>query len=329
MCGVAGFFTGCPFESDCDNGGKSCRMSFSRKDIFEKWHAKSTVRSAPRRLLDPSAAQLDLFPRKLVPITAHPLFQDKYIDSISPFLALQLHRYLSFTTNLELIVVNENIRQMLLAAGELKMDSKDRIGLHKMYVDEAYHALFCADFTLQLSDITGVRPAFSSKPRFLDILREIVDGDNVSNTKGLIFTCVAETLITHNLLDVALDKTIPSGVSEIMRDHARDEALHHNFFKEIVSRFSRDNTVDFRSFLYLIPKSIFAFIAPDETALRLGLMQVGVSRDDAIQMIHETYPAEEVANYAKYCARDLLDSIQEFSASDLRLQDALGEYQLI
>lgn len=327
MCGVAGFFTGCPLADTCDQS--VCKKRFSVGETFSRWNEKSTVRSAPRRILNCDDSSLDLFPRRLVPAVSHPIFQARYLDRVSEFLALQLYRYLSFTMNLELMVVNENVRHLLLSADELGLGAKERLALHQVYVDEAYHALFCADFSHQLADITGFRPNYHSQPSFMRELVDLTSGAQVPSIQSLVFVCVSETLITHNLLDVAADESIPDSVNDIMRDHAKDESLHHNLFKRLIVKFYQDNTANLRDWIHLIPQSIMSFIKPDLECLRLGLMQIGIGRDEALQILGETYESGAVTNHARHAARDLLQMLQSECAGNIRLQDKLAEYALV
>lgn len=320
------FFTGCSITDACN--AARCNKRFSIDNVFSKWNEKATVRSAPRRILELDNAALDLFPRNLIPVVSHGLFKDKYLHCVGELSALQLHRYLNFTINLEMMVVNENIRQLLLSANELGLGSEERIALHRIYVDEGYHALFCADFSRQVETVTGIGQKFHSRPAFMHELSTMTAGQMSGNVASLVFLCVAETLITHNLIDVASSKSVPHAVNDIMRDHARDEALHHNFFKRLLIHFYRNNTADFHNYLHLIPQSIMAFIAPDKRALRLALLQIGVQRDDAVQILEETYGGKVVSDYARYAARDLLDWLKSECAAEIQLQDALHNYNL-
>ncbi len=328
MCGIAGFFTGCRYQDHCsDSAEGNCRLSLNASGAFERWHEKATVRSMPRRVIDADDSTRDMFPRQLTPIVSHPLFHQKYYESISEFLCLQLYRYLNFTINLELLIVNPNIIKLSRGADVFKLTDEDVIALHKMYVDEGYHALFCIDMAQQLEALTNFKPKFDLKPSFMRIFEDGFAEDAISN---VIFTAVSETLITSNLTDVARDKTAPEAVSKLMQDHARDESRHHAFFKGLILRMHCDNPLGLRRQLHLIPKSIMAFIEPDRLMLRAGLLQIGVTRDDADQIIDETYPQTIVQDYARSCSRDLINFLTEHEITrDFHLLDEMHNHNLI
>lgn len=184
-------------------GGIHCKVNFHPSSALNKWHEKASVRTAPRRIIDLEDAALDLFPRNLVPTIKHPIFQQKYLDRISDFLCLQLYRYLNFTINLELLVVNPNILSLAQRETDFDFSNDEILALHKMYVDEGYHALLCVDAAQQLGTITGVHPKSQILPSFLSSLQKIEEQVGNKKLAGMIFTAVSETLITSNLSSVA------------------------------------------------------------------------------------------------------------------------------
>lgn len=314
MCGIAGFFTGCPFKEKCENADTaSCKMRFSASKVFKNWDEKATVRSTPRRVLDSDDSTLDLFPRNLVPTAKHPLIEEKYYERISEFLCLQLFRYLYFTINLELLVVNPNLIAISLAEREFDLSNDEMLAVHKMYVDEGYHALFCQDMAQQVRAITGISPTFSSQPAFMNRLRQMQNSVDRPELAGLIFTAVSETLITGSLTDVARDRSTPESVTKTMQDHARDESRHHVFFRQLFLKIDQLDPLGLKSVLHLVPEAVMAFIDPDREQLIHGLVQVGVTVDNAHQIVHETYPQHEIAAYAKKSAHDLLGFLSEQS----------------
>ena len=312
MCGVTGFFTGCQLAGNCSKAkAGGCKMKFSSSDAFNKWHEKSSVRSAPRRMLDCDDTSLDLFPRELVPVVSHNLFQTKYPDRVSEFLCLQLYRYLDFTTNLELLVVNPNLLTISLAADEFELSESDILSIHKMYVDEGYHALFCIDIAQQLGGITNIRPQYKQEPSFLTLLRQFKNEADDPKLVELIFTSVSETLITGSLVNVARDGTAPDAVNQIMLDHSRDEGRHHLFFKDFIRRLNKMGRGKFEKALELIPNMIMAFIDPDRPQLMQSMLQVGIREEDARQIIAETYTDEIVNEYARESSKALFKFLDE------------------
>ena len=209
---------------------------------------------------------------------------------MSEFLNLQLQRYLYFTINLELLVVNPNLLRLAKQSRTLNLTDDENLAIHKMYIDEGFHALFCVDLVQQVEVMTNIKPKFKSEPSFMRKLKLMNNMANDEFISGILFTCVAETLITSNLTDVTRQGDTPISVRHVMQDHAQDEARHHAFFKAFIRKIYRENPLSLRNVLHLVPYSIMAFIEPDREHLRLGMMQVGVSRADAEQIIADTYP---------------------------------------
>jgi hypothetical protein len=331
MCGVSGFFTGCPLADQCAVSGQSaCKMQFSASKVFDDWHEKASVRKRPRRILDADDRTLDIFPRNLVPVSSHPIMGKQYMEQISEFLCLQLYRYLHFTIDLELNVVNPSLLDLKSLAQDFQFSKPEALALHKMYVDEGYHAMFCFDMAQQVHEITGIVPEFEMRPSFMDPLAQMqAEADNPLLAR-LVFTAVSETLITGSLRGVARKGASPDAVSELMRDHASDEGRHHVFFKDIFSRIDRLDPFGLRQALPLIPKAILAFIEPDRKQLLAGLTQVGVKAKDAEQMVHETYPKHIVRSFARESANDLLQHIEELEiGKGTALQDELHQAGLV
>jgi hypothetical protein len=331
MCGVSGFFTGCPLASQCAGAEQSaCRMHFTASKVFDDWHEKASVRKRPRRILDADDRTLDIFPRTLVPVALHPIMSKQYMEQISEFLCLQLYRYLQFTVDLELNVVNPSLLDLRSLAQDFQFGKAEALALHKMYVDEGYHAMFCFDMAQQVYEITGIAPKFEMQPSFMAPLAQMqAEAENPMLAK-LVFTAVSETLITGSLREVARKGALPDAVSGLMRDHASDEGRHHVFFKDIFIRIDRLDPVGLRSALPLIPRAIQAFIEPDRAQLLAGLTQVGVKAEDAKEMVHETYPRHVVTSFARESANDLLNHIEALEiGKGTALQDELHRAGLV
>ena len=106
---------------------------------------------------------------------------------------------------------------------------------------------------------------------------------------------------------------MPEAVRLAVVDHAMDEAKHHAFFIGMIKVLARHLPAeDRRLMLLLIPDFVYAFVAPDQDANRAELCAYGLSRDDADQVIVETYTAEVVEAYAKDCAGALLAVLDVF-----------------
>ena len=87
--------------------------SYVRK--LRHWDTRSSVRVKPRRLLrDEEAMGRVYFSPELVPIAEHPLVRRFGPETVRQLQVRQLYRYLDFTTQLELEVVNTVAKEIAL-----------------------------------------------------------------------------------------------------------------------------------------------------------------------------------------------------------------------
>ena len=92
MCGVAGFFVGCSISDTCPLGKDACKL-VQNANAMRNWYEQSTVRRAPRRILNEDDLNGHLYPMALAPVTQHPLvakLDGEKVDKI-----LTNHLYLS------------------------------------------------------------------------------------------------------------------------------------------------------------------------------------------------------------------------------------------
>src|SRR6266446_10084297 len=113
--------------------------TYARK--LNNWDTKASVRVKPRRMLrDEEAMGKVFFTPELVPIAQHPLIQALGPWAVRDAQVQQLYRYLDFTTQLELEVVNTVSKE--IALGKVGFDLPDvmREDAFKLCTDEAHHA---------------------------------------------------------------------------------------------------------------------------------------------------------------------------------------------
>lgn len=313
MCGIAGFFTGCEFAHACAADGAGCQaLSANAAGLFQAWYDKASVRRAPRRRLDPEDTSLDLFPRHLVPHIDHPIVQRQIPERVPDLLTHALYRFLSFTVNLEMQVVNDTTRRLVMRELPVALDGETLLNAQRLACDEAYHALFCADLLQQTVALTGIAPAGKERPRFLDRLDALAaDADDPAVTRFL-FTAVSEMLITGTLVDARGQGQVPEAVRGVMADHAADEARHHVFYRELLTGYLGSLPADrVGAVAATLPDAILAYMRPDRSNIRAELMAVGLDRDSAEQVVEETYHERDHMDYIRACSREIRRLLEE------------------
>lgn len=328
MCGVAGFFVGCEFASICNAGRPACALIDTER-LIQSWYQSATVRRSPRRLL--AGTEKALFPEELAPVLRHGLVQALDQEQITGIQNNHLFRYLDFTAKLEIVVVNDVVKDISFNQLPVAFDRNSRHFAHQVYVDEAYHALFSIDLLNQASDLTGMVPVLPEAPRFLNVLRQHLEdssSERERRLKKLFFVIVSETLITSSLTDLRRDGSLPKAVRSSISDHAIDEVRHQTFFAEIFAKVIGQLTPEDRIYcLKLIPDFVMAFVSPDTAAIEAELQAFGLDPKEASAVVSETYTPDVVSTYARSCSEFLFGEIKTLDEFDTaNVQDAFGHH---
>jgi len=325
MCGVAGFFVGCSVSDTCPLGKDACKL-VKNANAMRNWYEQSTVRRAPRRILNEDDLKGHLYPMALAPVTQHPLVTKLDGEQVDKILTNHLYRYLDFTVKLEVSVVNDVVRDIALDAAPFKPEKSMMVDALKIYTDEGYHALFSLDLANQIEDLTEQEPILPRAPRFMTVMNELLDQADDAVERSLYslwFVIVSEMLITGSLKGHGADDQMPGAVRDTLKDHMRDEARHHAFFSGLLLTIWPKMTHKQRvECLSRISDFILAFVHPDTDAIETELTVIGMSPDDAKQAVAETYTRETVASYARDSARALLSLVANFEEfHDPKVQD--------
>jgi hypothetical protein len=299
MCGNAGLFAGCELAPICaarrGSGGASTGHEATRyRSAFNSWDTLASARNAPRRLLGEAGDDLapPVFPLALVPFAGHPLVGGLGPGAVDFLLARHTLRYLEFTAKLEHLVVNGSV--LSIAHGVCGVDLPDqmRLDAYRIYCDEGYHALFCADLVRQIESRTGVRRN-GEHPYFLTALDRIVEGVEPEQRAltRMLFVIVSETLITASLTETARPENMDPGLRSSLQDHASDEGRHHVYFATYLKRLwtaldARERDLAAR----LLPDLLGAFLLPDFGGIRADLREAGLSGEEAEAVTADIYP---------------------------------------
>ncbi|MYX95546.1 hypothetical protein GT045_12185 [Streptomyces sp. SID486] len=303
---------------------------------FRSWYERSSVRSAPRRLLD--AGDVDgtapwLFPPDLVPVTRHPLVRDLPGRQFEDVLIQHLYRYLDFTAKLEYLVVNRTVLGIAHGSVGVPVPEEMRLDAYKMYCDEAYHALFSADLAAQVHRVTGTPARLPEEPFFLRRLTGLLAGLPAADRPlaELLFVIVSETLISASLAEVPQRGSVAPAVTGTIRDHAVDEGRHHAYFAHFLQRlWARLGPAERRTAGTLVPSLMDAFLRPDLDALREELAGYDLKRDEVEQIVAEVYTPEVLSEHARATSQQTRRYFRELGAFETgAAQDELAAYGLL
>ncbi|KAB1935297.1 diiron oxygenase [Micromonospora sp. ALFpr18c] len=332
MCGVVGLFVGCSAVVTCPRDsllrtdtasqpleeGEGEAGAQAYRSPFTTWFERSAVRRTPRRILD-DVGPGELFPAELVPIAGHPLVRELPPGEFAQVLTQHAYRYLDFTAKLEHLVVNRTALGIAHGTIGVRVHEDMRFDAYKIYCDEAYHALFCADLIRQIERTTGVRPRLDRHPYLLRRLAEIRErvGPRLAPLVEIMFVICSETLISATLAESSADTRIAPAIRESIRDHALDEGRHHAYFVAFLRVMwgQLDPTLREQA-VALVPELIMTFIRPDLPGLRDELLGYGLTPDQVEQVLAETYPDHVVSAYARETAAQTVRYFTELGAMD-------------
>lgn len=267
--------------------------TFAGKSVLRNWDERATVRTHPRRLLEADDIQSkEFFSPDLVAVVHHPAVADRGPRMVRAMLLQHLYWYLDFTSRLEHDLVNEVARRIAQGIPGLSLSHDMRLDAHRLYCDEAYHALASADIKYQIEIATGVPDTPRRLPSFLVWVRGAREGlpAEIRNMTDVFFAVVSETLISRTLTHVPRDQRVNTVVRDVIADHARDEAVHHTYFSDVMEIAWPQISPSHRALIGpLLPHCVLAFLRPeeDETTAE-ALVGEGWSASEAQRIVEDT-----------------------------------------
>ena len=330
MCGLVGFFNGCELDVACPkkiaglcSGDTGDQPQF---DPFRNWDQKASVRVTPRRT--------DNFGDLLFPISLVPLLRSKKLiglasHQVDDLRRSALFRFMNFTHKLEILVVNTVTANIALQKYNFLLPDLMRVNAHKIYVDEAYHALVAFE-TMQAIKAKGAADLMVERaPNFLDQLRREIALEPSGQRKALIelfFVIASEMLITDTLGNVNRHGAMDNAVRSIIRDHAADEARHHAFYRLLlVEIWGQLAEADQLFVSEKLPQLVLAYCIPEVDGLSADLVHLGLGAPEIAEILDEIYPPGTTRAYAMQVGSALFKLVTELSAPNpaARLMESL------
>jgi rubrerythrin len=265
------------------------------QSAFRDWHSRSSVRTKAPRVLAGSSRERLYFAPELVPACQHPLVAEA--DAAEPLLVHFLHHYLEFTTRLEHEIVGVALQSIVSREFEGILPEPMVGDAYKLLCDEAYHAHQSDDLSRQVTRQTGIDSGRGCTPRFMSMFEALPREfpDDHAKLARLFMVIVSETLVSKTLQLISRSERVHEAVSEVVKDHAVDEARHNRYFAAVLQRvWPTLTTMEKEKFGAQIPGFIHAFLAPDYDVIAHLLCETGFERDAALQIVSESYHEEDV-----------------------------------
>jgi hypothetical protein len=307
---------------------------FIYNNKMARWDQQASVRVKPHRLFSNEEDSGKIyFPPELVPVSRHALVRALGDEALREILIQRLYTYLGFTARLEHDVVNEVTKVIAQRKSGFTFPWEMVFDAHKIYCDEAYHALFSVDLAHQIEEATGMQPHIVEQPRCLTRLQEIVATvpQDLQQLATIFFSIVSETLITSILSDIPKDKRIMQAVRAVVADHAEDEGRHHAYFAKVLEfLWPRLGPREKAVIGPLLPQFIQAFLEPDYTAAAYELAGCELQPAEVQQIIYESYPYDQIRAGIKAGSQATIRHFQRNGLfEDARIVDAFQSAGLI
>jgi P-aminobenzoate N-oxygenase AurF len=277
---------------------------------FTNWNSRASVRNKPLRILGEHLDGKVFFPPELVPGIDHAAVKAVTTPELEQRILMhRLHAYLTFTTDLEQLVVNPVTQ--LLSREKLGFDLPKPMlrDAFRICTDESWHALFSDDLADQIIEATGEKPVGLPRPRFLTELDRISAGEDagIRGLTSLFFTVVSETLISAILCGIPHDARVITAVRETVADHAEDEGRHHAFYAKFFEyAWHQLGPAQRAAVGPLLPEFIVAFLAPDGAALSAILAVAPLDADTVRGVVEESTPTAQVQAAVRRAASSTL-----------------------
>jgi P-aminobenzoate N-oxygenase AurF len=322
------------FVSTTATLGKREQHTIDYRSRFTNWGNRASVRTKPLRILEEHFDGKLFFPPELVAGLDHPDMKSVLTPQLEQRILMhRLHAYLTFTTDLEQLVVNP-VTQLL---------SREQLGFtvpksmlrdaYKICTDESWHALFSDDLAEQIIEATGEQPVPLPRPRFLADLDRLTAAED-SSIRGLttlFFTVVSETLISAILCGIPKDRRIVTAVRDTIADHAEDEGRHHAFYATFFEyAWHQLGPAQRAAIGPLLPEFMVAFLGPDTAALEAVLAVAPLDAETVRGVVEESTPAPAVqASIRKAGAATIRLFTNQGVLEDCRTFDRFAEMGLI
>lgn len=231
------------------------------------WDRKSSIRSRPRRILTPNQKDDYFFPLTRQPLAVHPMIQALGSEAIHFVLTQTVYKFMYDIAILETELVNHGA--LIVANDQLNLGfplplRQDALSI---IIDEAYHAYVALDYLNQVEAITDIKrldpPAQTTVLCAVETVKNKLPKE-LHLLFELISVCIAEHVLTKDLISIGKDKNVGDFFQLIMADHVLDEGRHATIFAYIFEWVWAKLTLEQRDTLgVLLPEFLKEYLKQD------------------------------------------------------------------
>ena len=269
--------------------------SFQSKQTH--WEKYASIRSRPRRILPEESDGEYLFPIARQPLCIHPKVQERGEQVRKYILVQSLYKYMNDIANIETDVINRSAIKIAKDQFHFKFSDDIKQDALSIVIDESYHAYVALDFMRQVTARTGIIPLELPKDTELSnairMIRELLPS-SLQDDFELIAVCIAEHVLTNDLIGIAKAEDVSKTFYSVMNDHVIDEGRHSSIFASVLGQFWNSMSSEHQDEIGAHLAILLERYLQSELQMsfeRNMLKSLHFSNSDVDAIIHETYSA--------------------------------------
>lgn len=210
-----------------------CSGIQSLSSYQERWEARSSIRTRPRKTIDFSQKGY-FFPAEKQPILLLPQIQALGEHAKEDILLSSFYKYLNDIKTLETdLIVQSSLDVLSDRAHPLIYPASIKRDFLTIVVDEFYHVYIAQDLMRQMEDHSpqiqhAVYPLSDAAQAVQTTKKQLDTCDH--SLFQLIAVCIFETTLVRELVEFFHSPSVHPSIQYYVNDHMNDEARHYRFF---------------------------------------------------------------------------------------------------
>ncbi len=202
----------------------------------ERWEARSSVRSRPRKFIDFSLKGY-FFPQDKQPLLLHPGVQQLGEDAKQKILLQSFYKYLNDIINLEIKLISSTCNKILYNDLPIKYPEDVKLNACTILIDEYYHVYVAKDMLVQLGSHFPYLEKFeypiSDASYAVTEIKSLLD-NKFHDIFEILAVSIFETTLVRELVEFFNTEDVHPSIKYYVNDHMNDESRHYNYFFDLL-----------------------------------------------------------------------------------------------
>ncbi|MDQ1015673.1 diiron oxygenase [Streptomyces afghaniensis] len=214
----------------------------------ERWEARSSVRTRPRKTIDFTQSGF-FFPEDKQPLLLAKEVRDLGQSAKDDILVQSFYKYLHDIVNLEIKEIVSACSKILDGALPVAFTEETRLNTYSIMIDEYYHVYIAQDMILQLRQryphLSDIDYALPDSRRAVGEIRDKLD-PRYHDVFEVLANCCFETTLVRELVEFFNSPGVHPSIRYYVNDHMNDESRHYAFFFDLMTHLWREIPEDYR-----------------------------------------------------------------------------------